>query len=436
MKARKAAYKERPGAESKAALEEAQNAKDQAGQRVWRAVSSQVVQTAVIAALGVGVKFGLHRWQDLQDDNGDMTPWSVAWDFVRQFVKSFGSNWTGVSEAMTAVDLVTSGFTSTRSTISMNGIEVLNDVVRKMGKVYQLEAKDTSEMTEKQLDAYNAQMKEAIVDMLGQFAAARGIPYANLKKQVQAVTGWMDTLANWNKEGGNFDSLPASATGQYDRLYNAYLNGDTVEAKAAIEKLNGMVEAGTIQENKMYEQMKQRLQQYEPRVTEAAQETNADRWEKRKQLVDQMTSEMQQAFGGEQSDAHDCVVKAVDAKSNELLKAEKGYDKASSIYAGLRDAVGSGSGQSVQDEYDRLVKAGKKPSSVKNEITKAAKADYVDGSEYDREQLAEMLLALTDKDGNALYEQKNLDDWVKQAEKNAEKEAQKENEFDRYDLLK
>ena len=436
VKARKAAYKEHPGAESKAALEEAQNAKDQAGQRVWRAVSSQVVQTAVIAALGVGVKFGLHRWQDLQDDNGDMTPWSVAWDFVRQFVKSFGSNWTGVSEAMTAVDLVTSGFTSTRSTISMNGIEVLNDVVRKIAKVYQLEAKDTSEMTEKQLDAYNAQMKEAIADMLGQFAAARGIPYANLKKQVQAVTGWMDTLANWNKEGGNFDSLPASATGQYDRLYNAYLNGDTVEAKAAIAKLNGMVEAGTIQENKMYEQMKQWLQQYEPRVTEAAKETNADHWEKRKELVDQMTSEMQQAFGGEQSDAHDCVVKAVDAKSNELLKVEKGYDKNSSIYAGLRDVVGSGSGQSVQDEYDRLVKAGKKPSSVKNEITKAAKADYMDGSDYDREQLAEMLLALTDKDGNALYEQKNLDDWVKQAEKNAEKEAQKENEFDRYDLLK
>ena len=436
VKARKAAYKERPGAESKAALEEAQNAKDQAGQRVWRAVSSQVVQTAVIAALGVGVKFGLHRWQDLQDDNGDMTPWSVAADFVRQYIKSFGSNWTGVSEAMTAVDLVTSGGSSTRSTISMNGVEVLNDVVSKISKVWQLEAKDTSEMTEKQLDAYNAQMKEAIVDMLGQFAAARGIPYANLKKQVQAVTGWMDTLANWNKEGGNFDSLPASATGQYDRLYNAYLNGDTVEAKAAIEKLNGMVEAGTIQENKMYEQMKRRLQQYEPRVTEAARETNAGNWEKRKELIDQMTDEMQQAFGGEQSDAHDCVVKAVDAKGNELLKAEKGYDKDGSIYAGLRDAVGTGSSKDLQDEYDRLVKAGKKPDTVKTEITKAAKADYVDGSDYDREQMAEMLLTLTDKDGNALYEQKNLDDWVKQAEKNAEKEAQKEIEFDRYDLLK
>ena len=437
VKAREKAYKEHPSAEAKDAIAEAQKAKGQAGQRVWRAVSSQVLQTTVIAALGVGVKFGLHRWQDLQDDNGDMTLWSAAADFGRQWIKSFGSNWTGVSEAMTAVDLVTSGFTSTRSTISMNGIEVLNDVVRKMAKVYQLEAKDTSEMTEKQLEAYNAQMKEAIVDMLGQFAAARGIPYANLKKQVQAVTGWMDTLAEHKETGEwNFDSLPASATGQYDRLYNAYLNGDSVEAKAAMEKLDAMVEAGSIQENKMYEQMKKRLQQYEPRVTEAAKETNADNWEKRKELVDQMTDEIQKTFGGERSDAHDCVVKAVDALGNELLKSEKGYDKGSSIYAGLRDAVGGGSSESVQEEYDRLVEAGKKPSSVKNEITKAAKADYVDGSDYDREQLAEMLLALTDKDGNALYQQKNLDDWVKQAEKEAEKEAQKEGEFDRYDLLK
>lgn len=437
VKAREKAYKEHPSAEAKDAIAEAQKAKGQAGQRVWRAVSSQVLQTTVIAALGVGVKFGLHRWQDLQDDNGDMTLWSAAADFGRQWIKSFGSNWTGVSEAMTAVDLVTSGFTSTRSTISMNGIEVLNDVVRKMAKVYQLEAKDTSEMTEKQLEAYNAQMKEAIVDMLGQFAAARGIPYANLKKQVQAVTGWMDTLAEHKETGEwNFDSLPASATGQYDRLYNAYLNGDSVEAKAAMEKLDAMVEAGSIQENKMYEQMKKRLQQYEPRVTEAAKETNADHWETRKELVDQMTDEIQKTFGGEWSDAHDCVVKAVDAVSNELLKAEKGYDKDSSIYAGLRDAVGGGSSESVQEEYDRLVEAGKKPSSVKKEITKAAKADYVDGSDYDREQLAEMLLALTDKDGNALYQQKNLDDWVKQAEKEAEKEAQKEGEFDRYDLLK
>ena len=129
-------------------------------------------------------------------------------------------------------------------------------------------------------------------------------------------------------------------------------------------------------------------------------------------------------------------MKAVDEMSNELRLTERGHDKNDSIYMDLRTAVSSGSSQDLQDEYDRLVKAGKKPDTVKTEITKAAKPDYVDGSDYDREQMAEMLLALTDRDGNALYEQKNLDDWMKQAEKNAEKEAQKENEVDRYDLLK
>ena len=114
--------------------------------------------------------------------------------------------------------------------------------------------------------------------------------------------------------------------------------------------------------------------------------------------------------------------------ADQLLKGDS-----SSATDDLVEAVDSWDASAVQEEYDRLVEAGKKPSSVKKEITKAAKADYVDGSDYDREQLAEMLLALTDKDGNALYQQKNLDDWVKQAEKKAEQAAGTE---DRYALLK
>lgn len=418
VKAREKAYKDHPDAESKAALEEAQKAKDQAALRKMNAISSQVVQTAVIAALGVGVKFGLHRWQDLQDDNGDMTPWSVAVDFVRQYIKSFGSNWTGVSEAMTAVDLVTSGLTSTRSTISMNGIEVANDIVRKIAKVYQLEAKDTSEMTEKQLNAYNAQMKEAIVDLLGQFAAARGIPYANLKKQVQAVTGWMDTLANWNKEGGNFDSLPSSATGQYDRLYNAYLNGDTVEAKAAIEKLDGMGKA-----DEVYKQLKTRLVKYDETVQKAAQAQVDGSDAQREQLTRQVIRELYDVLGirtGVKADADrreaviDCVTGAVSSKANKLLK-----NGSSSVTDDLVEALDSGRAQDVQEELDRLLRAGKNVTSLKSKITEVCRPDYLAGSGYDREQMAEMLLRLTDADGKALYEQKTLDGWVKQAEKAA-----------------
>ena len=411
--------------------EEAKQAKAKAIARAWNAVSSQVVQTTVIAALGVGVKFGLHRWKDLQDDNGDMTLWSAAADFFRQWIKSFGSNWTGVSEVMTAADLIRSGGTTTYSAISMNGIEVLNDIVDKIHTVWQLEAKDTSGMTEEQLDAYNEKMREAVVDMLGQFAAARGIPYSNLKKQMEAVNGWADTLNNWNKEGGNFDSLPQSATGQYDRLYNAYLNGDRIEAKAAVEKLNGMAEAGIITENKMYQQLTSRLRDND-RIKEAAKQTNAGNWEARKDILDDMAGELNELLGTSGSDARDAIVKAIDAVSVAQYAAERGHDKKDGYYTDLKAAAAAGDVKDMQAEVDSLLKAGKTADSIKDAISKAVRDEYKAGSDSDREEIEETLLQLAGEDGETpLYTEKTFSAWAQSAEKEAE-----EKEFDRHDLLK
>lgn len=411
--------------------EEAKQAKAKAVARAWNAVSSQVVQTTVIAALGVGVKFGLHRWKDLQDDNGDMTLWSAAADFFRQWIKSFGSNWTGVSEVMTAADLIRSGGTTTYSAISMNGIEVLNDIVDKIHTVWQLEAKDTSGMTEEQLDAYNEKMREAVVDMLGQFAAARGIPYSNLKKQMEAVNGWADTLNNWNKEGGNFDSLPQSATGQYDRLYNAYLNGDRIEAKAAVEKLNGMAEAGIITENKMYQQLTSRLRDND-RIKEAAKQTNAGNWEARKDILDDMAGELNELLGTSGSDARDAIVKAIDAVSVAQYAAERGHDKKDGYYTDLKEAAAAGDVKEMQAEVNSLLKAGKTPDNIKDAISEAVRDEYKAGSDSDREEIEETLLQLAGEDGETpLYTEKTFSAWAKSAEKEAE-----EKEFDRHDLLK
>lgn len=411
--------------------EEAKQAKAKAVARAWNAVSSQVVQTTVIAALGVGVKFGLHRWKDLQDDNGDMTLWSAAADFFRQWIKSFGSNWTGVSEVMTAADLIRSGGTTTYSAISMNGIEVLNDIVDKIHTVWQLEAKDTSGMTEEQLDAYNEKMREAVVDMLGQFAAARGIPYSNLKKQMEAVNGWADTLNNWNKEGGNFDSLPQSATGQYDRLYNAYLNGDRIEAKAAVEKLNGMAEAGIITENKMYQQLTSRLRDND-RIKEAAKQTNAGNWEARKDILDDMADELNELLGTSGSDARDAIVKAIDAVSVAQYAAERGHDKKDGYYTDLKEAAAAGDVKEMQAEVNSLLKAGKTPDNIKDAISEAVRDEYKAGSDSDREEIEETLLQLAGEDGETpLYTEKTFSAWAKSAEKEAE-----EKEFDRHDLLK
>ena len=407
-----------------------------ANERFLNAATSQVVQTAVIALMGIGVKFFLHRWKDLQDDNGDMTAKSIADAFLYDYLKSYMGNWTGGSEVMSAGEMILNHSFTSYDTISMTGISAINDLTEAIGKVYQLNAEDTSGMTEAQLETHKQKTAEAVADMLGQFGMLRGIPYTNLKKQAQAVSGWMDTAANWSKDGGNFDGLPASATSQYDRLYNAYVSGDKEEAQAAAKKLDQMVQAGAIAENKMYDQLKTRLKKYDGRVREAAQQTNAGNWEARKDIVDEVTGELKKLLNTDDPDVHDTVVGAVDAAANEMLATEKGYDKSAGIYAGLRDAVDSWNAQNVQEEYDRLVRAGKDAGNIRKKITELAKPDYLAGSDADKEQMADVLLSLTDADGNALYTEKNFSQWEKAADKAAEKEAEAAQNPDRRDLLK
>ena len=426
--AQKARFEEGETEETKAELQ-------RAGKQLQRAAGSQVAQTAVFALMKIGADFLLHRWDREQDENGDVTLKSLLSRFTGLFTESAAGNFLFGSEVYSLVDNALNG--KDYDVVSATNISAVNDLAGDVTKFVSELRKDTADMDETKLATHHGKVEKYALTLMEDGLEIAGVPFGNGRKIIEAFKGYVKDAENVASGGKfTFSSLPASATGQYDRLYDAYASGDAGEAQAAMEKLDGMVETGKIKENKMYEQMKKRLKQYEPRVTEAARETNAENWEKRKELIDQMTREMKETFGTDSTDVRDTVVKAVDEMSNELRLTERGHDKNDSIYVDLRTAVSSGSSQDLQDEYDRLVKAGKKPDTVKTEITKAAKPDYVDGSDYDREQMAEMLLALTDRDGNALYEQKNLDDWMKQAEKNAEKEAQKENEVDRYDLLK
>ena len=426
--AQKARFEEGETEETKAELQ-------RAGKQLRRAAGSQVAQTAVFALMKIGADFLLHRWDREQDENGDVTLKSLLSRFTGLFTESAAGNFLFGSEVYSLVDNALNG--KDYDVVSATNISAVNDLAGDVTKFVSELRKDTADMDETKLATHHGKVEKYALTLMEDGLEIAGVPFGNGRKILEAFKGYVQDAVNMFHGGKfTFSSLPASATGQYDRLYDAYASGDAGEAQAAMEKLDGMVETGKIKENKMYEQMKKRLKQYEPRVTEAARETNAENWEKRKELIDQMTREMKETFGTDSTDVRDTVVKAVDEMSNELRLTERGHDKNDSIYMDLRTAVSSGSSQDLQDEYDRLVKAGKKPDTVKTEITKAAKPDYVDGSDYDREQMAEMLLALTDRDGNALYEQKNLDDWMKQAEKNAEKEAQKENEVDRYDLLK
>lgn len=186
--------------------------------------------------------------------------------------------------------------------------------------------------------------------------------------------------------------------------------------QAAMEKLGAMGK-----ESEVYSQLKRRLVQYDPDVLEAAQARNNGNDARREQLTRQIIREMYETMGIDQrakADAAkreaviDMVIGAVEQKGDTLLKGDS-----ESVTDALEQALESVRAKDAQEELDRLLRAGKSLGSVKSKITAVCKQEYVAGSEYDREQLGEMLLALRDADNNPLYTQKTLDGWVSDAEK-------------------
>lgn len=428
-------------AECKAAAEKAKADRAEALKRFWDAASSQIVQTAVIAGLGILVKFILHRWDDLQDENGDMTLASLGGSFLYQFSNSMVSNYTGGSELWTAGESIHSKRVfGNYDSVSMTGFSAINDAVTSMTKLNALLDKDTGEMTEKELDAYADSVKWAWADTAGQLMMLVGVPYNNGKKYVQAVFAWMDTAKQWDETGEkNFNSTPDSATGQYDRLFEAIQTGNTEEVQAATKKLERMLAEGKIKELKTDDQLKARLKKYDEDILDAARAKNAGDMEARVDAKQEVYDRLCTAYGvkklGEKGETDED--KAQRARFRELIdkamneKAEQLYKGGTegSVYDTLTDALETGKRKDIQDEIDRLRTAGKADSQIKNKITDAVKEEYLAGNDRDREQLEQMLLKLEKADGSQMYEEKNFAQWVKDA---AKKEEQAKNSKDEW----
>ena len=407
-KTQSARYKAQQSAENRSEVQ-------RAGKQLNRAVVSQVTQTAVFALMKIGADFLLHRWDREQDENGDVTLESMLKRFTALFTESAAGNFLFGSELYSAVDNAMSG--KDYDVVSATNISAVNDLMGDVTKWFAEWRRDTSGMTEAQLAAHEDRLHTRTFNLIEDGMEIAGVPYGNGRKLVDAVQGYWDDIQTVARGGKfSFNALPESATGQYDRLYEAYANGDTGEAQAAVEKLIAMGK-----EDKIYSELKKRLKKYDPDVLEAAKAQNSGDTEQREELTRQIIREMYETMGIDQrakADAAkreaviDMVTGAVERKGDTLLKGD-----AERVTDALEQALESVREKDTQEELDRLLRAGKSLGSVKSKITAVCKPEYVAGSEYDREQLGEMLLALRDADNNPLYTQKTLDGWVSDAEK-------------------
>lgn len=403
-------YRQNQSDENKAELQRAKTQRN-------RAAVSQAAQTAVFAIMKIGADFLLHRWDREQDENGDVTVKSMWKRFASLYTESFAGNFLYGSELYSLIDNAVNG--KDYDVLSAASISVVNDLAGDVQKFFAEFRKDTSEMDEEQLQKHHNKLMQRSMTLLEDSFEVAGVPYGNGRKIVEAVKGYYGDLENLAHGGQfSFNSVPQSATGQYDRLYNAYAGGDSDEAKAAVEKLNAMVEAGTITENKMYSQLKSRLVKYDVRVRQAAEEQNAGNDQKRYELENEMIEQLSEVLGlpkGKRGDVVDCVTGAVNQLAEKQLKGDN-----ASVTDDLVEAVDSWDAGAVQEEYDRLAKAGKSATTLKSKITETAKPEYLAGSDADRQQMEKMLLALKDADGEELYTEKNFAQWVEEAEKKAE----------------
>ena len=417
-KAQKARYAADQSAENKAEVQ-------RAGQSLRRAAASQVVQTAVFALMKIGADFLLHRWDKEQDENGDITAASVGKRFFDLYTESAAGNFLYGAEIYSVISNAASG--ADYDVVSATNISAVNDLFAAFVKTAKLLRTDTGEMSEEELAAHHQKLNKAVLKDIQCGLELYGVPAANIRKVMQAFEGyWEDAQAIGRGEGFSFSSTPSSATGQYDRLYNAIQSGDSEEAAAAMKKLEQMNKT-----DKVDSELARRLKQYDADVLAAAEARNAGKTraeEKARQAVFEKLREglgvapatdraKGKADAARRAQLIDVVNKAVDGKADELLAGSKD----GSIYDALLDEVENGRAKDAQEELDRLMTAGKDKGSIKSKITEAVKEEYLAGSDGDREKLEKKLLALEDADGNPLYEEKNFAQWVSAADKKAEK---------------
>ena len=404
-----------------------------AGKNLNRAIVSQITQTAVFALMKIGADFLLHRWDREQDENGDVTAASVSKRFLNLYTESFAGNLLYGSELYSFVGNVAGG--KDYDVVSAPNLSAVNDLGTEAMRLYKLLATDTGEMDEEELEAYHEKLRKAALTFMEDGLELKGLPAGNAAKLLEAAWKWSGNAA-YAVTGGKYgeklslNSLPASATGQYDRLYNAIAEGDTDNASSAMAKLEAMGK----DEKTIASQLKNRLKKYSPEVEQAARARNEGKDSQRQELTKQLVREMYETLGireGVKADAEkrtwviDLVTGAINQKADSLLAG----DKDRTVYSDLTDALETGKRKDVQDEIDRLRTAGKDDDSIRPKITAAVKEEYLAGNDHDREKLEKLLTSLTKEDGTAMYEEKNFAQWVKDAAKKEEQEKNSKDEW-------
>lgn len=410
--------------QAQANLEQVRAARQTAGHRLQLAVTSQVVQSMVFVVAKMAVDdWLLHRYDREKDEEGQVTPVSVAQRFVGMTAENIAGNALGLSELIAVAGTLLGQ--DGGDPVSLTGIDAINDLSSDLLRLTQAVQAD-------EIDP--AKVWERVYDLAGSLGNVAGLPIARLQRWWEGASGWYnDIAAAANSDGltlGDIINAPPSSASQYDRLYtDVFEEPDAEDAAKALERLADLdaldppakASNAKAADGKVLGELLKREREYGTRVQSAAAARVAGNESEQRRLRQELVDVLAGALGISKTDKADArrlrtVIDKVDAAIASEVKAQMGADSATgaTVYTPLLTALSDGG--DVKDIQAGLRRAGVDDAAIKSAVVNVYKDEYIYGDETARKRIEQQLLKLNDAYGEPYFtktkDQDDFADWV------------------------
>ena len=410
--------------QAQADLERVRRDKAAAWTTLQRAASGQVVSAAIFVAAKMLVDdWLLHRYDREKDEEGRITPTSIAGRAAGMVAENLMGNVYGLSEVWNTVANLFGG--GEEEPVSLTGVDAISDLSGDLLRLH-------NAVTADEMDPIK--VRDRLIDLAGSFGNLTGVPVARLTRIVEAFTGWgSDIMTAANSDGltlGDIINAPPSSASQYDRLYtDVFEEPDGEDAAKALERLadldalNPPAKASNAKagDSKVLGELLSREREYGTRVQSAAAARVAGNEDRQRQIRQELVNTLADAMGIDQNTKEGqrrlrTVINKVDAAITSEVKAQMGADSATgaTVYTPLLTALADGG--DVKNIQAGLRRAGVDDGAIKSAVVSAYKDDYLYGSEAERQRIEGQLLRLSDAYGEPYFtktkDQDDFADWV------------------------
>ena len=410
--------------QARADLERVQQDKAAAWTTLRRAASGQVVSAAIFVAAKMLVDdWLLHRYDREKDEDGQITPASVASRAAGMVAENLMGNVYGLSEVWNTVANLFGG--GEEEPVSLTGVDAISDLSGDLLRLH-------NAVTEDELDP--TKVRDRLVDLAGSIGNLTGVPVARVTRIVEGLTGWINDFGTVANSDGlsllDVMNAPPSSASQYDRLYTAvFEEPDEEDAAAALKQLarldgiNPPAKASDAKagDSKLLTELLKREREYGSSIQDAAAARVAGNEDRQRQIRQELVNTLADALGIDQSTKEGqrrlrTVINKVDSTITDEVREQMGADSktGATVYTPLLTALEDGGDLTAAQTV--LRRAGITDSDIKSAVQSVYKDEYLWADDAGRQEIETKLLRLKDAYGEPYFtktrEQDDFADWV------------------------